>query len=112
MESCIRVANLVKNIGQVVRYQSVAAPLSKETEEHRNQHSLSHTLRAYQVHPRLIRILEFHFNGGLNLRELGGDNDGVSVTFSMILYENVERFLSSVLGDQPARALRDEAASC
>lgn len=51
LERRIRVADHIKNGGQVIRDQGIAAPLGEETEQHGNQHPLSHTRAGEEALP-------------------------------------------------------------
>lgn len=92
----------------VVRQQCVAAHLSEESEKCGDEYSATHTRGTHHIQPRLLGVLHLKFDGRSDLRHLGLYEDGIGITFGMILDQNSEGFVIAVFADQETGALWQE----
>ena len=60
--------------------------------------------------PGLLGCGNLELDGGLHLSEFGSNELGAAIAFSVVLQQDLLSLLRAVLGDEPAGALREEAA--
>lgn len=93
-----------------LRDQRVARPLSEETKHGGNDETAAQAGGLEKMDPGLLGRAKLELDGGLHLSEFGSNELGAAIAFSVVLQQDLLSLLRAVLGDEPAGALREEAA--
>ena len=67
-----------------LRYEGVPRPLCKQAHSRSNEYTTSHSCCSEHVHPRLLGVLQFDLDRGLNLSHFGAHQHAVSIPFGLL----------------------------
>ena len=98
----------VNGVG-IVGKQGIAGHLGEQTQECGDEDTTTHTGGAEHGPPGLLGVLHLELDGGLDLGHLGEDDVVVRIIFAMVLDEDGERLIVSVLADEPTGAFWEKA---
>lgn len=101
-------ADTVKNELEVVGDNTVAGPLTEDSEGNNEHETTAVTASSEEVHPLGVGVgLLVHGHGSANLVVLNLDDLVIDITLGVVLGEHVESILVAVLGNHETRALRN-----
>lgn len=91
-----------KHLCEVVRDESVSRPLREQANTSCNEGSLSIARSLNQFKPAALGVLNLVLYSKLNLCKLCSNKCAFAISFGMVLDQNLEGFVASIFGYQPA----------
>lgn len=101
-------ADLRQDVSDVVRHERVARQLREETGADADKHAVAVTARSPQLRDADLGHLQLDGEGLLDLGVLVLNQLVVPVAVGVVARQDVERFVGTVVGNEPTRGLGDE----